>query len=84
MQNTLVKWHCGCLALLLDMSPKPPASTINNIGIQDLCTSGYEGGRSASDISTTLKLLASPEHEVETTCFFGSEATESIHFLAKP
>ena len=61
VQSVLAKWYCGCLTILLEME-------LRNVGKKDKSwdethTSGFEECRSATEISTAIRLLAAAARE---------------------
>ena len=62
VQSVLAKWYCGCLAILLEME-------LRNVGEEDkswdeIHIFGFEEGRSATEISTAIRLLGAAAREV--------------------
>ena len=61
VQSVLAKWYCGCLTILLEME-------LRNVEKRDkrwdeVHTFGFEEGRSATEISTAIRLLAAAARE---------------------
>ena len=61
MQSALVKWYCGCLTILLELE-------MRRIGKREkvsecILTFGSEEGRSATEISTAIRLMAAGARE---------------------
>ena len=61
VQSVLAKWYCGCLTILLEME-------LRNVGKgtkswDEIHTFAFEEGRSATDISTAIRLLAAASRE---------------------
>ena len=56
VQSVLAKWYCGCLAILVEIE-------LRNVKKRDTTwdevhTVGFEEGRSATEIYTTIRLMA--------------------------
>ena len=61
MQSVLAKWYCGCLTILLDIK-------MRNMGRSDkswkcVHTFGFEEGRSATETSNAIRLMATAARE---------------------
>ena len=57
----LAKWYCGCLTILLEMELRKIEKKDKNWN--ETYTLGFEEGRSATEISTAIRLLASTARE---------------------
>ena len=56
VQSVLAKWYCGCLTILLEMELRNVEKRDKRWG--DIHTFVFEDGRSATEISTSIRLVA--------------------------
>ena len=61
VQSVLAKWYCGCLTILLEMELRNVEKRDKSCG--DIHTFGFEEGRSATEISTAIRLMAAAARE---------------------
>ena len=61
VQSVLAKWYCGCLTILLEMESRNVAKQHKSWG--GIHTCGFEDGRSATEISTAIRLMAAAARE---------------------
>ena len=55
-QSVLAKWYCGCLTILLEMELWIRREKDKNL--DELHSLGFEEGRSATEISASIRLMA--------------------------
>ena len=56
MHSVLTKWYCGCLTILVEMELREVERRDKSWG--DIHTFGFEEGRSATEISIAIGLMA--------------------------
>ena len=61
MQSVLAKWYCGCPSTLLEMELREVEKEGKSWG--DIRIFGFEEGRSATEISTAIRLMAAAARE---------------------
>ena len=61
VQSVLAEWCCGCLTKSMEMELKN--IVWGNKSWEDIHTFGFEEGRSATEIATAIRFMASTAHE---------------------
>ena len=61
MHSVLTKWYCGCLTILVDMELREVERSDKSWG--DIHTFSFEEGRSATEISIAIRLMAAAARE---------------------
>ena len=61
MQSVLAKWYCGCFSILLEMELRELER--RHESCDDFHIFGFEEGRSATEISTAVRLVAAAARE---------------------
>ena len=87
VQCVLAKWYCGCLTILLEMELRTVGD--KHKSWDEIHTFGFEEGRSATEISTTIRLMAAaagewrPELGVITCSMDVKQALENLSLVMK-
>ena len=61
VQSVLAKWYCGCLTILHEMELKNVEK--RDKSWEEVHTFGFEEGRSATEFSTAIRLMAAAAKE---------------------